>query len=68
MLLLFEAAHLMTSDSHNVVICPLVESHLVLELNNILLWGKNLKKNIFPQNFSDTETIVGIAEMIQMEL
>ena len=46
MLLLFEAAHLMTSDSHNVVICPLVESHLVLELVYILLWGKNLKKNM----------------------
>ena len=46
MLLLFEAAHLMTSDGHNVVICPLVESHLVLKLVYILLWGKNLKKNM----------------------
>ena len=43
--LLFEAAHLMTSDSHNVVICPLVESHLVLELVYILLLLKNGKKN-----------------------
>ena len=69
---MFEAAHLMTSDSHDVVICPLVESHLVLELVYILLWQKMKRKtyNIssLTQNFSDHETLVGIAGMIQMEL